>query len=292
MLGKLIKHDFKSLSRMLLPTLLVIFCVTVLGTLGLNFMVRNTFNTNTVGDGPLAAILNIISGIVFAFAILGICAAFIFVAVVIFYRFYKSCIDNEAYLTFTLPVSASNILWSKLITAVIWLLIGTLVGLLCLFIFLTFGTADKGLINYEIVHAFRDAFTSKYLTGSVVWFIVEMVFYALITSVAAVLQIFLALIIGGAVAQKHKLLAGIGFYFAINMIMGIISSIIQFIFVDNMDAIVISSSNDIAGMEAFNAVISRMAQYFVLPGMIINLLMCVAFFLLTNYFMKNKLNLS
>lgn len=292
MLGKLIKHDFKSLSRMLLPTLIIIVGATLLGTVGLNLMVRNVFNSNSINNAPWAAILNIISGIVLAFAILGICAAFIFVAVVIFYRFYKSCIDNEAYLTFTLPVSASNILWSKLISAVIWLLIGTVVGLLCLFIFLTFGTADKGLINYEIIYGIRDIFTSKYMTGSTAWFIVEMIFFVLISTVTSVLQIFLALIIGGAVAQKHKLLAGIGFYFAINMVMGIISSIIQFIFVDNMDAIIISSPNDIAGIEAFNAVMTRMSQYFVLPSMILSLLMGVAFFLLTNYFMKNKLNLS
>lgn len=292
MLGKLIKHDFKSLSRMLLPTLIIIVGATLLGTVGLNLMVRNVFNSNSINNAPWAAILNIISGIVLAFAILGICAAFIFVAVVIFYRFYKSCIDNEAYLTFTLPVSASNILWSKLISAVIWLLIGTVVGLLCLFIFLTFGTADKGLINYEIIYGIRDIFTSKYMTGSMAWFIVEMIFFVLISTVTSVLQIFLALIIGGAVAQKHKLLAGIGFYFAINMVMGIISSIIQFIFVDNMDAIIISSPNDIAGIEAFNAVMTRMSQYFVLPSMILSLLMGVAFFLLTNYFMKNKLNLS
>lgn len=292
MLGKLIKHDFKSLSRMLLPTLIIIVGATLLGTVGLNLMVRNVFNSNSISNAPWAAILNIISGIVLAFAILGICAAFIFVAVVIFYRFYKSCIDNEAYLTFTLPVSASSILWSKLISAVIWLLIGTIVGFLCLFIFLTFGTADKGLINYDIIYGIRDIFTSKYMTGSVAWFIVEMVFFALISTVMSVLQIFLALIIGGTVAQKHKLLAGIGFYFAINMVMGIISSIIQFIFVDNMDAIIISSPNDIAGMEAFNAVMTRMSQYFVLPSMILSLVMGVAFFLLTNYFMKNKLNLS
>lgn len=290
MLGKLIKHDFKSLSRILLPTLLVIFGATILGTLGFNFLVRNAFDS--IGNSPLATILNIISGIVFAIAIMGICASFIFVAVVIFYRFYKSCVDNEAYLTFTLPVSAGNILWSKLITAVSWLIIGTLVGFLCMFIFLTFGTSDGGLVNYDIPNAIREFFTSSYLTGSTVGLIVELIFYSLIASVCVVLEIFLALIIGGTVAQKHKLLAGIGFYFAINTVMGIISSIIQYIFVDNMDAIIVSSSSDIAGIEAFNSVVGRVSQYILLPNMIISLLMCVGFFLLASYFMKNKLNLS
>lgn len=290
MLGKLIKHDFKSLSRILLPTLLVIFGATVLGTLGFNFLVRNT--SDRVSNSPLAEILNIVSGIVFAIALIGIWASFIFVSVVIFYRFYKSCVDNEAYLTFTLPVSAGNILWSKLITAVIWLLIGTLVGLLCLFLFLTFGTSDGGLVNYDIPNAIRDLFKSDYLTGSTVWLIVELIFYLLIASVYVVLEIFLALIIGGTVAQKHKLLAGIGFFFAINTVMGIVSSIIQYVYMTNMDSVVVSSSYDISGTEALNAVVVRMSQYILLPNMIISLLMCVGFFLLASYFMKNKLNLS
>lgn len=294
MLGKLIKHDFKSLARLLLPVNLVIFAATVLASLALTMILRGNFEVS----GVLGEILDVIFGLVVAFAVFAIIAAFFMVPIVIFYRFYKSCIDNEGYLTFTLPVSSDKILWSKFLTAVFWVLISFLVGALCLYIFLVFGTAERGLVNYEVLHGFKVVFDEVgislgEITPKLGWTIVEVVVMILVTSFATILQIFLALIIGGAVAQRHKLLAGIGFYFAINMVMGVISSVVM-IFVtraaEKADSLAMSSAN-MSPAEIMDEAASAL-QYLLLPTLIESLIMCVAFFLASSWLMKNKLNLA
>lgn len=294
MLVKLIKHDFKSLSRLLLPVNLVIFIATVLASIALTLTLRGSFEIS----GLLGNILEVISGFVIAFAVFAIVAAFLMVPIVIFYRFYKSCIDSEGYLTFTLPVSGDKILWSKFLTAVFWVLISLVVGALCLYIFLTFGTAERGLVNYDFLHGFAEVLDQLGIslgkvTPKLGWTIAEAVVTMLVTSFSAILQIFLALIIGGAVAQKHKLLAGIGFYFAINMVTGMIGSIIT-IFVTraaaNADSLVISNSN-IASAQVMDMLAGAL-QYLLLPSLIEGIVFCVAFFLATSWLMKNKLNLA
>ncbi len=293
MLGKLIKHDFKSLARLLLPVNLVIFGATVLASLSLTLILRRDVET----PGLLGEILDVIFGLVVAFAVFAIIAAFFMVPIVIFYRFYKSCIDSEGYLTFTLPVSSDKILWSKFLTAVFWVLISLVVGALCLYIFLVFGTAERGLVNYEFLHGFSEAIDELgislgKITPKLGWTIAEAVVMILVTSFANILQIFLALIIGGAVAQRHKLLAGIGFYFAINMVMGFISSVVM-IFVTRAAGKVdsVSISGNMPSAEIQNEAAAAL-QYLLLPSLIEGLIMCVAFFLASCWLMKNKLNLA
>lgn len=294
MLGKLIKHDFKSLSRVLFPTQLAVLGATIIATIGFAFDMRGSFNS-AAQNGSLQ-LVKFMFGTISVLMLIAIVAAAFLVAFIIFERFYKSFMCSEGYLTFTLPVTTNELLWSKLITAMIWTIISGVVIFICVNIFILFGTGNSGLVNTEV---YRQLLTMKRevidtLGGRLVLPTIEFILFALVSTAYKILQVYLALIIGGIVSQKHKILAGIGFYFVISIGISILSSIMQFTLLGNVRSIG-SSFNGITGsinngVEIFDKVFSA-AQPFIITYFVFMTAIGVGFFLLSHYFLKNKLNL-
>ncbi len=291
MLGKLIKHDFRALSRLLVPTSLAIIGATIIATLGIRFNVSSGFASynNSVFAGIFRVAMTLLSSLL----IIGIFAGFFFISFIIFQRFYKNFVTSEGYLTFTLPVTTNSLLWSKLITAFIWLTISFLVGVLCLFIFLLFGTPTDSFANPAIFRGIGEFFRmlgQNYSSGITV-IIIELILFAVVTTAYTVLHVYLALIIGGVVSQKHKLLAGIGFYFVINMATGIVTSIVQTVMLSGYMNMGMSSAV-IPGTapEQINYFVSIFQGfYWTMTGLMI--VCAAAYFLISHYLLKNKLNL-
>jgi len=294
MLGKLIKHDFRSLSRVLLPTQLAILGATILATIG--FAVNLKMDYSHVQINGVLSLIRVITGLLSGIMVVAIIAASILVAFIIFQRFYKNLISDEGYLTFTLPVTTTNILWSKLITAMIWTLISSAVIFVCLNIFVLFGTGNDGFVNLDAYRAIGEALNAvnTAIGARVIWPILEIILFILIAAANNILQIYLALIIGGVVSHKHKVLAGIGFYFAINFAVSMLMSIIQFLFSGSM----LNSFNNLNGiqwenknaLEIYNHLFGAIQPYYwFYLGLILAL--TVGYFLLSRYLLKNKLNL-
>jgi len=294
MLGKLIKHDFKSLSRVLIPTNLAVLAATIIMTIGIAFNVKDGINAaiQTGGLGFLRAITILIS-VIMGIAIF---AALFLVAFIIFQRFYKSFMSDEGYLTFTLPVSTSQLLFSKLITAMLWTIISSVVIFICVNILILFGTESHGIINTEAYSEFSKMIHEAFATfgGRLIWPMIEFVLFMLVGTACSILHVYLALIIGGVVSQKHKILAGIGFYFVINIAVSIISTIAQYIIGDSMVRTMNSFDGKVWGpndaVEAFNFIISAAQPYYWFY-FFFTLAITATFFLLSRYFLKNKLNL-
>lgn len=297
MLGKLIKHDFRALSRLLVPTIIAILGATLLASLGISMNIRMGYSS--FSEGPMSQIIVTLSIFLSVIMIVGICAAFLFIMFVVFQRFYKNLMTSEGYLTFTLPVKTSDILWSKLISAMIWMFVSSLVAILCGLIFALFGTSGEGIINTDVLHFMGDAMRalSEVYTGGITVIIIELILLVIVSSVSSIMQIYLALIIGGAVAGKHKLLAGIGFYFAINMAMGAVSSIVQVPIMASLSQTLTNSVYDgsssfvaYSAQDSINYFVSFFQPYYwIVIGMA--LVYSVAFFIISHYFLKNKLNL-
>ena len=290
MLGKLIKHDFKSLSRLLLPVQTVILGATIIATAMFSFNIKSGQSSILTGTG--LDILRIISIFMAVLMLMAIIAASVLVAFIIFYRFYKSFMSDEGYLTFTLPVKPSELLWSKLICAVLWILISSVVIFISLNIFILFGTSGTSFVNlafYKGAAVFISETCHMYGSGLVLP-IIEFILMVFVSMVYTILHVYLALIIGGAVARKHKLAAGIGFYFVINIIVGILSSILQFAMMPRMAASLSTMEGQLEGGQVLTALISQMQPY-VLLSLGMSLVLSVVFFIASNYLIKNKLNL-
>lgn len=229
MLKKLMKHDFRALSRTLFPLQIGILGGGLVATLLTALTIR--LGQNTANTGGSALLRELIMGVSATASILigiAIMASAFVTLLLICYHFYRSFLADEGYLTFTLPVSTGDLIWSKLFTGMFWTLINAVVILVTLLIFSVFGTTSNSIANMEVLQAFRMFFTdilpqaSQYVNVPVV--AVEVVVIAILGLAAQLLQIYFAIVVGGQVAKKHKILAAIGMYLLINMGVGIIST--------------------------------------------------------------------
>ncbi len=121
MLIKLLKYELKATGRIILP----LYAFLVLASAGL------ALNMRLSGNKEQTRFLTIILLILFAVAV---AAVFIATAVLIILRFYRNLLKEEGYLMFSLPVSTGQLIISKTICPVIWMILSLIVGLFCGFV--------------------------------------------------------------------------------------------------------------------------------------------------------------
>ena len=292
MLAKLIKHDFRALSKVLVPTHLAILAATIIATIGIAVNTRNSWS-GVLENSYTLHVLETIMMFICVLMLIAIFASLILVAFIIFQRFYKSFMCDEGYLSFTLPVTTSQLLWSKLISAAAWIVINMLVVALCAVIFVLFGTSSTQFANTEF---FRDFFgfisqANAMLGSKLVLPTIEFIVMMIVSVAYNILEVYLCLIIGGVLSQKHKILAAIGAYFGINMGVGIICSLAQIPMVTRLtNNYTYAPETPMDGVEAFDFVFGAINPYFLL-SIGISIVLCIAFFWASHYLLKNKLNL-
>ena len=117
----------------------------------------------------------------------------------------------------------------------IWIFINGAVNVLTLFIFWAFGTAQGAIANPDALGAFgglfrglgdlfTGLFTADLLPGMWLMVILGMI-DVLLFVLLQMLQLFFAVVAGGAASKKHWLLAAIGIYLACGFVLGFLASI-------------------------------------------------------------------
>lgn len=229
MLKKLMKHDFRALSRTLFPLQIGVLGGGLLATLLTALTIRLGENSSSVGSSAL--LRQIVMGIsAMASVLIGVAvmASALVTLLLICNHFYRSFLGDEGYLTFTLPVPTSKLIWSKLLTGMLWTLINGVVIMVTLLIFSVFGTTTNSIANGEVLQAFRMFFTdvlpeaAKYINMPIA--VIEVVVVGILGLASQLLEIYFAIVVGGQVAKKHRILAAIGMYLLINMGVGMIST--------------------------------------------------------------------
>ncbi len=229
MLKKLMKHDFRALSRTLFPLQIGVLGGGLLATLLTALTIRLGENSSSVGSSAL--LRQIVMGIsAMASVLIGVAvmASALVTLLLICNHFYRSFLGDEGYLTFTLPVPTSKLIWSKLLTGMLWTLINGVVIMVTLLIFSVFGTTTNSIANGEVLQAFRMFFTdvlpeaAKYINMPIA--VIEVVVVGILGLASQLLEIYFAIVVGGQVAKKHRVLAAIGMYLLINMGVGMIST--------------------------------------------------------------------
>ena len=229
MLKKLMKHDFRALSRTLFPLQIGILGGGLVATLLTALTIRLGEHTATTGGSAL--LRQLIMGVSATASVLigiAIMASALVTLLLVCYHFYRSFLGDEGYLTFTLPVSTSKLLWSKLLTGMIWTVINAAVVMVTLLIFSVFGTTSNSIANTEVLQAYKLFFTqvlpqaAQYV--NVPLMSIEVVVVGVLGLASQMLEIYFAIVIGGQVAKKHRILAAIGMYLLINMGVGMIST--------------------------------------------------------------------
>jgi len=118
MFGKLLKHEFRATAR-----------IIPLGWLAMTIIAGLYILANKLEIEWLA-------GTSIVFVVLGIIAVSLLAVGVVAVRFYQTMYKNESYLSHTLPVKTSQLLWSKALVGIVWIFSSSLLtigGLLVLF---------------------------------------------------------------------------------------------------------------------------------------------------------------
>ena len=236
MLRKLFKYDFKGMGRLIVPISLLAIAVALAGSAAL-FGMKNISGAGigSVTEFALTAILSII----FITSVFAIVAYSVLCFVVIFARFYKNFFSDEGYLTFTLPVTTRQLMLSKLFASVLWWIAAVIITAVLAVLMISVGSAPAGaFLNVNILTDMWKMFSP--LTGEAgVGMLIMTAVCAVVQWTCMICMVFLAITIGSTVARKGKVIASVGFYFAINSAVEIVFVILATVcgvVLENLDA--------------------------------------------------------
>ncbi len=280
MLKKLIKQDFRALSRILVPVQIGVLCGSLLAAVLMTITLRTAiFQTDpvTVGEGLFAGM----SAIIVVLIGMAVMASWLVALLVVCMHFFKNFLGDQGYLTFTLPVGTGELIWSKLITGMLWLVISGAVICVSSVIVLTFGTVAAGVMNVELIKDICSVFSGAARYVSLLT-AVELPVAGVLQLAAFLLELYFAMIVGSQIAKKHKVLAGIGMYLVINFVVGIVRSLLT-VAGYGMNGINFVLNGELNATAVANATL--------LITIVISAVLSVGFFLWSRHLLKTRLNL-
>lgn len=289
MLAKLLRYDFKALNRIMVPLQLGVLIAGILGSFLLKFSIHGltdaisaSYNSFNSGLSTLQSIINTTTSMLTSLFFAAVFASFWITLFLIARHLYKSFLKDEGYLTFTLPVSTHQLLLSKTISGFVWLFVN-LVLLTGIFVFMSLvGFSESSeFVSSQGLRFYRDILLQVSNAQGFV-FILEVCLFAIIMAVQLVLQLYFSLILGGVVAKTYKVFAGIGFYIASSIVMQTVLS-----FVLALGLVLILDSSYMLNETNWVSYL----QPIIVPALIAYAAFAITFYLVSNYMLKNKLNL-
>lgn len=259
MLGKLIKYEFKSLVH----DLGVLYAVW----LTLSILVSTLPKVLTGTPDFMIKLLN-------GAWIISLIAEFVMTMVVIIdRRFYKKFYGVEGYFTLSLPVKTSTHIWSKVITGTIWMLLVMLFGFVVMIMTLT----EDSLGAYQQIKIFINENPAQ--AREVIILLIEVLILGIIYISRFVLKILTCINISVQLSRFRTLIQGL-----------------LFVAITALEIyVMISVFGNLSGKFALNLVMFgdtlRIAVYGLGVLILIQVVEFAIYFLVSNYLMKNRLNL-
>ena len=263
MLAKLIKHELRMTSRTFIPVYLLALFMSVMQRISVSLL-----NARELGQFDAAfadSMFSISMLITFAYTIslaaVGFASAFFIIS-----RFYKSMTTNEGYLTHTLPVKTSTLIWSKAITALIWTISSILIIGITVLI-LTAGTEAFRESIPSIVNGFKNFIRSYNGEGNPFILGIEWVLSVLSNWLFFIFSVYASIAIG-QLCSKYRIAASLGAYFLIDMAVRFVKTFISIPIAENaiafdvMDIISLLSNRYLPLSIAFTGILA-MFLYFV-----------------------------
>ena len=292
MLGKLLKYDMRSVGRFWWIAMLTMIGASFSAALSLRFyleMMMSEMYWASSNDFWIALGMTV-SYIIFLISVIAIGVCIMFVAVLIYVRYYKHLFTDEGYLTFTLPVSRKQIFFSKLVNAGFWMMLSEAVLLICgLIIFvIAMPSYGKGILAIDTFKTILTGIFDDFCDRGV-WIIVQGILSVLSVIASTMLSvgvIYFCITIGATVAKRAKIIVGVGAFYLINTISRIFATVfgaIPIIWIV-MALLLFSETN----VHLFNGATSVMMLMF----LAIQSLLAAFFHCLTLNILERKLNLA
>ena len=255
MLGKLLKYEVKYLWRILLPIYCAVLGLAVYAKLIILFMKNNE------------SMFGYFLGTTIFALILAIAGGFFGSSIILMVRNYQSLFSKEGYLTNTLPVSADELIWSKIIVWVVTTLLNYAVVIMSILILVA------GEVYYTDVMDFFNMYSPFVeLLGNWDMYMI-LSFISLFIGMFQGVLLLLACIAVGHLC-KPRLICTIGIYFGVSFVLGILVNIVNMMI----------TNYSLTNMSLLN-------PWTLVPSLIISIIMIIAEYVLTKYILKNKINL-
>lgn len=267
MLTKLLKYELKATGRKLLPLYGALILFALLNKL---FLVERVFDSLPIPDS-LSLIINFIS--VFGYGCI-MTAVFVLTLFITIQRFYKNLLGDQGYLMHTLPLEPRKNIISKLLVSVIWNIVSCLVAGISIFMLIY--NANTAKLFTEVFPEIILFLKENGYSFSLITF--ECIILCLLSLCKSIIKIYASISIGHLFNSKRILLSFVSFI-GLNILESIFSTILGKLFnlSSIFDSVVQPTMNDITIVIIFLV--------------IIEILCFAAYFFITNYILKNKLNL-
>ena len=280
MLKQLLKYEFKATKSLYFGLYLALALLSVV--LGVSFRQENAWADNT-NFGRLEVILMVLYlSVIFAIAVL------CFVSTV--QRFYKNLLGREGYLMHTLPVTETQLILSKLITSMVWVLCSGLVGIVCITGMVSIGVLDAevlGTVNWDWGMLYGEL-------GAKFWLVI---FWTILINLARLADLILCVYAACMIAhpfRKYGMVSGILAFIGLNVVENQIDKLLGTnLFVDITDRV---ADVDVTGVTYGMTPMQTMTTAFgagsgYLFCFVVTSAFAAAYFCLTRWLMKHKLNL-
>jgi hypothetical protein len=266
MLGKLMKYELKATARTLIPLYISLLVFAIINKFFIGVGIADY-----PGFGSIPFILSIF-GYGFTMA-----AVFIVTFFVIIQRFYKNLLGDEGYLMNTLPITTTTNLTSKISISTLWTIVSSFVAVLSILI-MTFKPDSSVKFFHELFLAFSQGYAELGIQFYIA--IIEIIVICLIFIVKSITMIYASISIGH-LFNKHKILSSFGAFLVLNLITTTLISVLRL-----TDSSTFQSIFDSVNIQSFFHV-----HLFLIFIILYNLVFFIAYFIINNYILKNKLNL-
>ena len=258
MLGKLLKYEIPAMGRKLLP-LYVAWAATAL-FLGLTTQAAESKNEFMV----------VISALLYTAIATAI---FVMTIIMIVQRYSNSLLGDEAYFNHVLPVTVSEHIGNKAISATLWVFVtilvavftGLLIGIGALIV------SGEFISLRELIQSFYQIDLPKHFG----LYVIEVLLLTITGTVKTIMQIYAAITIGHQVPNRTAL-ASIGAYIGILIFESSVGRALM--------PLIFNLEYGADGFVNFNRVF--------IPGFILAVIFSVIYFFICKYLMENRLNLA
>lgn len=288
MIKKLCKYEFRSIGRTLIPIYIAVIAVSIITAISIAMNVNYAninYSSNSVQWAiemnvpyKLQQVFTFVMSLTY-FAVM--VALFVLTFVIILQRFYKGLLCDEGYLMFTLPVKPWQLITSKGITAFVISILSGIVSCISIFIMMI-GVAEDRWTLLAQMFSFKNWSMFFIRLNEVIplWglYALEIIVYIIVGSLASLYQVYASMAIGH-LAKKNRILMSVVAYIVISMILSFIGGIFGVFSAFTMQNLIYINAG-----EAF-------LHALLIFSIIISIIECVVFFVITERILSKKLNL-
>ena len=276
MLKQLLKYEFKATGRVYGGLYLAILAVAAL--------MGSFCRAESMPEELIAVMLMIYLALAVAIVVVTLLTTI--------QRFTRNLLGREGYLMHTLPVTSGQLILSKLISSVTWILCGGPVVLLSFGLFCLLGTVNSAAVS-ELMKSLLNYWPeAEKLLGIVIEnygiTLVLMAVEWLVSLNCSILCIYTACMIGHW-CKKYAAPAGIAAFVVLNVVQDRLLSLLPYKSGNAALNLVFTPVND--GGLTYAVTGSRGTVWAVLAALAADLVLCGIYFAATSWMMKNKLNL-